>query len=50
MLQSRIMGALGCILSNQLLYFFTFIVKNTLWLGILGIVFYKEVFGLVHFL
>ena len=56
LLQRGIMGALGCILSYQLVYLLPlsisslFFLINPLWLGILGRLFYKEVFGLAHFL
>ena len=56
LLQRGIMGALGCILSYQLVYLLPlsisslFFLINPLWLGILGRLFYKEVFGLPHFL
>ncbi len=55
LLQRGIMGALGCILSYKIVYLLPlsigslFFLISPLWIGILGKIFYNEVFGLFHF-
>ena len=56
LLQRGIMGALGCILSYEMIYLLPlsigtlFFLITPLWIGILGRLFYNEPFGFPHFL